>query len=290
MKHYLKPNTATLEKDDCLHTEIANYTKEISANAYYFNNEEWANEYFEHCHRTDSFKERWETAVGSLDGKTVVDIGCGPGNIFATLGGKPKELIGVDVSIGSLGMAGKLGYATLLADAHDLPFQSGFADIVVLNATLHHCKDMRKVLEESARLVKPGGLLVTDHDPQLTSMNFRGPGKFLWNSRVYLYRVFGKGFHKSRRQQYWALKSEVHHRAGDGVSATFFKDTLHSMGFNVHIFAHNNESGAEVFQGKKGNPNLKFTVAQLLSGQNPFASKSALSLMCVAQKEIGESD
>ncbi len=36
-----------------------------------------------------------------------VDIGCGPGNLYATLGGSPKLLIGVDISRTSCGNGAK---------------------------------------------------------------------------------------------------------------------------------------------------------------------------------------
>ena len=55
-------------------------------------------------------------------------------------------LIGVDVSRGALEMAQKIGYTPVLADAQHLPFVSGFADIVTLNAALHHCDDMVQAL------------------------------------------------------------------------------------------------------------------------------------------------
>src|SRR5207245_3219766 len=116
----------------------------------------WASDNFAACHRDDLFKDRWQRAIGSWNDMVVVDIGCGPGNLFATLGGKPKALIGVDVSQGALAMAKQIGYAPLQADAHDLPLISGFADIVALNATLHHCDVMEPVLSEAARVCPAG--------------------------------------------------------------------------------------------------------------------------------------
>ena len=85
----------------------------------------------------------------------------------------------------------------VLADATALPFVSGFADVVVLNAALHHCDDMGAMLAEAARLVKPGGLLVTDHDPQRSAWDYKGLAKLLWNGRLILYKLTGHGFHKT---------------------------------------------------------------------------------------------
>ena len=36
-----------------------------------------------------------------------------------------------------------MGYEPLLADAHDLPLSSAVWDIVILNATIHHCEHMQ---------------------------------------------------------------------------------------------------------------------------------------------------
>jgi len=46
-----------------------------------------------------------------------------------------------------------------LGDAHNLPLPPAVADIVILNATIHHCEHMARVIEEAGRLVAPGGLL-----------------------------------------------------------------------------------------------------------------------------------
>src|ERR1700730_1083438 len=166
---YLKPDAGVQILDGLAVAPIDFKNAYTRANAVYFDNHVWASEYFRACHRDDAFKDRWQAAIGSWNDKVIVDVGCGPGNLFATLGGKPKALIGVDVSKGALGMAKEIGYMPLQADAHNLPLVSEFADIVALNATLHHCDAMATVLREAARLVRPGGILICDHDPQLTA-------------------------------------------------------------------------------------------------------------------------
>lgn len=178
-------------------------TDAITANATYFGNAQWAQEYLDFCHRDAHFKSRWLAAAGDWTDKVVIDLGCGPGNIFATLGGKPRLLIGVDVAPGSLELAAKLGYTAVLADAAYTPFRSQVADIVAINASLHHCDDMAAVLREGARLVKPHGLLVTDHDPQLTAWDYKGLAKLMWDARLWVYRAIGHGFHKTGSQQSW---------------------------------------------------------------------------------------
>jgi len=262
-----------------------NITIGLGANAEYFGHEEWGKQYLEAVHRDQEFIDRWNEATGSWDNKIVVDIGCGPGNVYASLGGKPKMLIGVDISFGALKMAKKLGYMPLLADAQDLPLRSGFADIVVINATLHHVDNMKAVLSEAARLVKPGGMLVTDQDTQLSAMNFKGLGYQMWTIRYLIYRLTKRGGHASAYEQRCAIAGEVHQVCGDGVTYDLYHSVLDQQDFDVKIYPHNNTLGTEVFKGNMGSANLKYRLAQRLSGMNPADPSSALSLMCVAHKK-----
>ena len=243
-------------------------------------------EYLEYCHRSESFRQRWHAAGGDWTGKVVLDLGCGPGNVFATLGGRPSLLVGVDVAEGSLELAARQGYVALLADAASVPLRSECADIVAINASIHHCEDMRAVLREAARLVKPGGTLVTDHDPQLSAWDYKGIAKLLWNLRLLVYRVVGHGFHKSATQQTWGLKTEIHHKPGDGLTDALFHEVLAPLGFEVQVYRHNHQLGAEVLQGVHGQAEFKYRMGSLLSGRHPDAPHSALSLMCVARKPL----
>ena len=257
----------------------------LEANSLYFDHADWAKNYFDHCHRDAEFRDRWHAATGSWDDKIVVDIGCGPGNVFATVGGNPRLLIGVDVSRGALEMARNIGYRPLLADAHSLPFISGFADIVVVNAALHHCDDMARVLAEAGRLVAPGGILVTDHDPQLSAWNFRGPAKWAWDLRLFLYRWLKKGFHGSIEEQSLGLQSEIHHMPGRGVTRELYTSVLEPLSFDVEVFCHNNEVGAEaLLQRDFGRSRPKYRIAQMISGVNPDSAEGALSLLCRATR------
>ncbi len=280
----LIPNSSFSENDEYFEFPILRHSDSLKANAYYFGHPEWSEEYLKYCHRSETFKSRWLAASGDWRDKLVIDIGCGPGNIHATLQGKPKMLIGVDVAPESLRLAGKLGYVPVLADANNLPFKSGIADIVTLNAALHHSENMGSVLKEAARLVKPGGVLVTDHDPQHSAWNYKGLALLLWKARLLYYRLIGHSFHKSSEQQKWALACETHHKPGHGVTRELFESILEPLGFTVKVYPHNHELGEEVLQGQTGPAELKYRLGNLLSGRNPSSASSALSLMCVARK------
>ena len=288
IQSFLKPDAALHYREAIISSKIisSNISTALVANACYFGHPVWAAEYFKTCHRDQNFIDRWQAATGTWQDKVVVDVGCGPGNVFASLGGSPRLLIGVDISLGALKMAATIGYYPLLADAQDLPLCSEIADIVVVNATIHHCDDMEAVLKESARLVKPGGILVCDHDLQKTAWDFKGVASFLWKTRLPIYRFIKRGGHATKPEQQCALATEAHHVPGDGLSIQFYHSILDPMGFSTHVYPHNHNVGSDIFTGEVGHSPIKYRLAQWLSGINPNSPGAALSLMCVATKAI----
>jgi ubiquinone/menaquinone biosynthesis C-methylase UbiE len=286
LESYMSPNTNIFINEDNLPAcKIHNFSESMEANSYFFGHPVWGKEYFETSHRHAKLRDRWQAATGSWDSKVVVDIGCGPGNLFATIGGSPKVLIGVDISTGALKMAQEVGYIPLLADAQHLPLADGCADLVVANATIHHCDDMAKVLAEAARLVKPGGLLVTDKDAQSTALDLSGLGLFLREIRFFFYWLFRSKYYLSVEYRNARQATETHNqKPGDGITQEIYYQTLQPLGFEVKIFPHNHDLGVEVLEGKIGRMSWKRRLAQRLSGINPDTPEAAQSIMCVAKR------
>jgi SAM-dependent methyltransferase len=276
---------------------IPRWTPGMIANRDFFNHPAWAAEYFAHENVSDMLWRRYRAAMtdgqsainGSWDGKVVVDLGCGPGNLLACIGGKPLVAIGVDIAVNALKLARRQGYVPLLADVHRVPLRDGCADIVVANATLHHCDDMAGVLAEAARLVKPGGLLITDQDPQLTAWRFRGLGCVLHHAKYSpLFPLFrwlvGRPL-ATWDQPMARFHTEIHNQwPGDGVDLAMYGRVLAPMGFEVRLFPHNHTVGAAVLAGEWGKAPRLIRWAQWWSGMNPDGVESAQSLMCVARR------
>ncbi len=275
-------------EDNILTCELPPFTPSMEANSYFFGHPVWGKEYFETSHRHEKFRARWHAATGSWDNQVVVDVGCGPGNIFATVGGKPKVLIGVDISSGALKMAKEVGYTPLLADAHRIPLADGCADIVVANATLHHCDDMAVVLAEAARLVKPGGLLVTDKDSQRGALNLRGLGLFLREIRFVFYWIMRSRYYIPEDIRQARQATETHNqKPGDGITTDLYYQILEPLGFNVKVYPHNHDLGVEVLDGKIGRMPWTRRLSQRLSGINPDSPEAAQSIMCIAKRRDG---
>ncbi|WP_242042614.1 class I SAM-dependent methyltransferase [Leptolyngbya sp. FACHB-541] len=288
---YISPDYLKMArwKDNILSFPIQNSSHSLIANSYYFGHPVWARNYLAVVHRDQKFQERWFAVTGSWQDKIVVDIGCAPGNVYASLRdrvGVPKLLLGVDVSRGGLAIAQELGYVPILADAQKLPLKSGFADLVVLNAALHHCDDMPRMLAEAARLVRPGGLLVTDQDLQQTMWCNNWIAHAIWNLRLPIYRFLKRGGHTTGEEQHWCQATEVHHMPGDGVTETFFREILEPMGFEVNLYPHNLNVGAEVLQSERGKQAWNVGLAQRLSGRDPDSVEGALVMLCVAKKDL----
>jgi ubiquinone/menaquinone biosynthesis C-methylase UbiE len=288
LEPYLAPDANIFLNEEHLPAaEIPSFSSSMEANSYFFGHPVWGKEYFETSHRHDIFRDRWQAATGSWDGKVVVDLGCGPGNLYATVGGSPTVVIGVDISPGALKMAAQVGYTPLLADAQHLPLADGCADLVVANATIHHCDDMARVLAEAARLVKPGGLLVTDKDAQSSALNLSGLGLFLREIRFFFYWIMRSEYYLSVEYRNARQATETHNQnPGDGITPELYYQTLEPLGFEVKLFPHNHDLGVEVLAGEIGKMSWKRRLAQRLSGINPDTPAAAQSIMCIAKRPL----
>lgn len=267
--------------------KIPNWTRGMQANASFFGDPEFGEKYFKLENSSQAFSNRWQAAIGDWDAKIVVDIGCGLGNLYAAVGGSPRTIFGVDISHGALVHATQQGYTPLLADAHHLPFIDGFADIVTLNAALHHCDDMARVLAQAARLVRPGGVLITDEDPVAQTQTYQGLALVVVaaRSRFPMYWLPGRAsVYKSPKEQAWRLATEIHNcKPGDGVTPALYADTLEPLGFEIELYPHYHNVGDKLFQGEQGKLGFKDTLIQILCGDS--APPPPQSMMCIARKQ-----
>lgn len=96
------------------------------------------------------------------DGALLVDLGCGGGLMGPAVGRLGYRHVGVDLGVPGLRLARGHGVLPVRGSVLEVPLADGCADVVLACEVLEHVEDDVAVLEECARLLKPGGTLVLD--------------------------------------------------------------------------------------------------------------------------------
>ena len=91
-------------------------------------------------------------------GRDLLEIGCGTGMILKELAPVARNAIGIDISPGMLAQAQARGLDVVVGSATDLPFQNESFDFICSFKVLAHIEDIQKVMQEVARVLRPGGV------------------------------------------------------------------------------------------------------------------------------------
>ncbi len=100
-------------------------------------------------------------------GASVLEVGCGTGQLGAFLSIGGRAVVGADMARASLALAARFrarhglrNLNLLHASLFDLPLRPGCFDLVLCKGVLHHTPDPRRGFSEICRLVRPGGYIV----------------------------------------------------------------------------------------------------------------------------------
>lgn len=97
-------------------------------------------------------------------GKSLLDIGCGPGWLTVTYAAAGARVSAIDLTSTAIKITtGVLQAKSLTADlkvgsAENLPYGDGSFEIVVSSGVLHHTPNTEKCFNEAFRVTKPGGI------------------------------------------------------------------------------------------------------------------------------------
>jgi ubiquinone/menaquinone biosynthesis C-methylase UbiE len=99
--------------------------------------------------------------------KRVLDVGCGTGFVIGLLADSFDEIHGIDPT---RAMLDKVDVSSGNVTLHEgvvesLPFPDGWFDLVTAYSVFHHLADHRPALAETARVLRPGGVLYVDLEP-----------------------------------------------------------------------------------------------------------------------------
>ena len=157
------------------------------------------NSEFKPLHAINPLRLNWITDLsGNLEGKAVVDVGCGGGILAESMAVAGAKVTGIDLAEKSLKVAKLHGlesgvnveYRTISAE--DLAReQPGHYDIVTCMEMLEHVPDPAAIVQACATMVKPGGWVF------FSTIN-RNPKSFLMAivGAEYVLRMLPRGTHQ----------------------------------------------------------------------------------------------
>lgn len=110
--------------------------------------------------------DRLENLYGTLDGRTIVDVGCGWGDTVVALAQRAPaaNIVGIDPDPERVELAQRRCAALglehvriLTGTGESLPLPDGFADVACAYQVLEHVSSRPAVIDEVLRVLKPGG-------------------------------------------------------------------------------------------------------------------------------------
>jgi SAM-dependent methyltransferase len=100
-----------------------------------------------------------------LNGKTLLDVGGGPGyfaDAFRDLGAR---YVGLDADVGELSLHGReVGQDTVLGSGMALPFATGSLDVCYSSNVLEHVSRPELMADEMVRVTRPGGTVFLSYN------------------------------------------------------------------------------------------------------------------------------
>ncbi len=111
---------------------------------------------------------KWFDTKTDWQGQRVLDLGCAGGFMAEALGSKGAVVTGIDPAAQAIdaarARAEQIGQSIRydVGIGEDLPYDSDAFDVVVCVDVLEHVKDLQQVLNEVARVLRPGGLFLYD--------------------------------------------------------------------------------------------------------------------------------
>src|ERR1700741_936127 len=95
----------------------------------------------------------------------LLDIGCGAGNLMVAARKNGWDAHGLDVSPNAVNHVRSLGFEVFQGELQQASLPSAHFDVITAAEILEHLSEPRVLLEEVARLLRPGGLFWTTTPP-----------------------------------------------------------------------------------------------------------------------------
>ena len=104
----------------------------------------------------------------TLTGRTVLDVGGGPGYFAAEFARAGAGYLAVDSDVGELAARGAPGPRTVLGSGMALPIRSAAVDVCYSSNVLEHVPEPERMAAEMLRVTRPGGTVVLSYTTWLS--------------------------------------------------------------------------------------------------------------------------
>jgi ubiquinone/menaquinone biosynthesis methyltransferase len=124
---------------------------------------------------------RWKARLALLanvrSGERALDLACGTGDIALAVARRGAQTVGLDITHRMLQLAVLRASPVkfIAGDMANLPFRSGAFDLVTTGYGLRNVPDLDAAIDEVARVLKPGGRLLSLDFNRPESAIIRGP-------------------------------------------------------------------------------------------------------------------
>lgn len=95
-----------------------------------------------------------------LEGRRVLDVGCGLGMYMRKMRAFSPHVYGVEIDLERATEAGRALALVTVAAAEALPFPDASFDVILSHEMIEHVRDDRRSIAEAVRVLRPGGRLV----------------------------------------------------------------------------------------------------------------------------------
>jgi ubiquinone/menaquinone biosynthesis C-methylase UbiE len=196
-------------------------------------------EHYTHGHHESVLRShRWRTAENSLGyllprlepGTSLLDVGCGPGNITADLARRlaPGRVVGLDASTDVIDQA-RADHPDVeftVGDAYALPYEDGEFDVVQAHQVLHHLDRPVDALREWGRVAGPSGIVAAREVDYAGAVAFpETEGLAAWAALYQRVHRAGAGEpNAGRRLKSWALAAGFREVEAGGSLWVFSSD------------------------------------------------------------------
>mgnify|MGYP000243508195 CR=1 FL=1 len=197
---------------------------------------------FKPLHEINPLRLEYIDRRSKLDGKKVIDVGCGGGILAESMARQGATVTGIDMGEAPLAVARLHQHESRVEVEYQQSTAENFAvqhpgqfDVVTCMEMLEHVPDPASVIKACRTLVKPGGHVF------FSTLN-RNPKSFLFAivGAEYLLRLLPKGTHeyqkfiKPSELSNWARQASLNVNEITGMSYNPFTKT-YSLGYDVDV-------------------------------------------------------